>query len=177
MSDLCFPFSPLSLDSLTRDYWGSVDAAAIAQIAPLSEDECYQPKLYRAPALSNELLLANGYASYGMKVTPGAILYGIYLPVNPFTGLPGAFSVQITDQSLKRKLFSQPIASYFLANNKPAFLTSIGELLQACFPYLFTCPYPVCGTGLFLVEIWETSGNPQRVELVVGAFEPVGGCL
>ena len=99
-----FPISPLSLDSLVRDVAGSYDAAILGQLAPLADSDCYQPKLYRAPALSNEVLPANGYASYGLKITPGAIIYGFYLP--PKAGsfpLPGAFNVQIHDQSLKQK--------------------------------------------------------------------------
>ena len=90
-----FPISPLSLDCLVRDYYGAFDASAIAQLAPLAESDCYQPKFYRAPALSNELLAAGGYASYGLKITPGAIIYGFYLP--NLQNTPGARPVQCPD--------------------------------------------------------------------------------
>jgi hypothetical protein len=174
------PVSPLSLDCLTRDYYGTISASAIAQLAPLAENDCYQPKIYRAPALENELLAANAYTSYGMKVTPGAIICCFYLPADPTTNLPGAFNVQITDQSLRMKWFDEPVPSYFLANNKPTYLaaaTSQGHVMGAA-PVYFVSPYPVVGSGLFLVEIWETSGVQQRIELAFGVLEPMGeACL
>lgn len=174
-----FPVSPLSLDGLTRDYWGAFDASAIAQLAPLAENKCYQPKIYRAPALSDEVVAASDYVSYGLKITPGAIIYGIYLPANGFdTPLPPAFNVQITDQSLRHKWFDQPVPSYFLGNCKPTFLSSSQNVMGSA-PNLLVSPYPVVGTGLFLIEIWNTalsSGVPvaQRIELVFGVFEPIG---
>jgi hypothetical protein len=42
------------------------------------------------------------------------------------------------------------------------------------FPDLFDSPYPVVGDGLFLVELWESSGAVQRIELVFGVLEAVG---
>ena len=173
-----FPVSPLSLDCLTRDYYGAFDASIIAQLAPLAENDCYQPKFYRAPALSNEVIPANGYASYGLKITPGSIIYGFYL--SPSAGLfplPKAFNVQITDQSLKSKWFDEPIPSYFLANAKPTqiqVLWTTNYFGSAC--AFLDAPYPVVGNGLFLVELWETSGNAQRIELVFGVLEPIGDC-
>lgn len=175
-----FPISPLSLDGFVRDYWGAFDPAAIAQLAPLAEHECYQPKIYRAPALSNELIPANGYASYGLKITPGAIIYGFYLPPNTQNRLlpiPARFNVQIRDESLKHFWFDQPLPSYFLANDKPTYLGAAQNVL-ASFPNLLVSPYPVVGNGLFLVEIWEASGSAQRIELVFGVLEPLGeACL
>ena len=173
-----FPISPLSLDGLTRDYYGSFDAAIIAQLAPLAENDCYQPKIYRAPALSDEVLAANGYVTYGLKITPGAIIYGFRLPPSSQSSdLPGSFNVQISDQSLKSKWFDQPLPSYFLANSKPTYLSVLQDVEGAVDGFL-VAPYPVVGNGLFLVEIWETSGVPQRIELVFDVLEPIGeACL
>jgi len=174
-----FPISPLSLDCLTRDYWGSFDAAIIAQLAPLAENTCYQPKIYRAPALSDEVIAAYGYASYGMKVTPGAIIYCVFLgpdsqAMDPTDRL---FNVQVTDASLKHKWFDQPVSSYFLSNLKPTYL-SVGQNVVGVAPNFLVAPYPVVGNGLFLVEIWETTGAKQRIELVFGVLEPIGeACL
>ena len=39
------------------------------------------------------------------------------------------------------------------------------------FPNLLTAPYPVVGSGLFTVEIQETSGEQQRIQLVFGVLE------
>ncbi len=176
-----FPISPLSLDGMTRDYWGSYDAAIIAQLAPLCENDCYQPKLYRAPSVPAELMQGgtqSGYASYGLKITPGSIIYGFYLPPSgPLTPLPGQFNVQVRDQSLKMDWFDQPIPSYFLANAKLSYL-SVAQNVVGAFPNLLGAPVPVVGNGLFLVQIWETSGVQQRIELVFGVLEAIGeACL
>lgn len=173
-----YPISPLSLDCFTRDYYGSFDALILAQLAPLCDNPCYQPKVYRAPALSNELIAADGYASFGLKITPGAIIYGFYLPPSsPTSQLPGAFNVQIRDTSLKMYWFDQPIPSVFLGNNKPSYL-SVAQNVIGSFPNLLDAPYPVVGSGLFSVELWETSHSQQRVELVFAVLEPFGeACL
>lgn len=172
-----FPISPLSLDCLTRDVYGAYDASIIAQLAPLAENECYLPKIYRAPALSNEVIPANGYVSHGLKITPGAIIYGFYLPPDGLTFLPGRFNVQITDESLHHLWFDQPVPSYFLANCKPSYLSASQNLMGSACAFL-DAPYPVVGSGLLLVELWDTSGSQQRVELVFGVLEPIGeACL
>ena len=185
-----FPISPLSLDSLTRDYWGSFDAAIIAQLAPLCDNDCYQPKIYRAPAVSAEVFAGGGYVSYGLKITPGSIIIGFYLPpavltTSPGPGpmipapvlsvVPGQFTVQIRDMSLDHKFWDQPVPSYMLANAKLTYL-GLSENVAGAFPNFLDCPYPVVGNGLFSVEIWEGSGSPQRIELVFGVLEAVAGC-
>lgn len=168
--------SPLSLSQLTRDTWGGFDCAAIAQLAPLANDACFQLKLYKAPADNEELLPANGFAAYGMRITPGSIIFGFYLPVLVVPGgalstwLPPQFTVQITDMSWDHKWFDAPLASLFLANAKPTFQSLVSNNMGG-FPNLLTAPYPVTGSGQFLVEIQDTSGVQQRVELVFGVFE------
>ncbi len=169
------PLSPLSLNQLTRDLWGQFDASAIALLAPLATEDCYSIKFYKAPADDDEVMAANSYVSYGMKITPGSIIYGIYLPCVPVPGAittsaPPPFNVQITDVSLEYKWFDDPVASVFLANYKPV-IQSIVELQTGSFPWLLDAPYPVVGNGLFNVELWETSGEEQRIELVFGVLE------
>jgi len=175
-----YPISPLSLDTLTRDYFGSFDAYILAQLAPLAENDCYEPKIYRAPSISNEVIPANGYASVGLKITPGAIVYGFYLPPSSQdSNLPGSFNVQITDMSFKPKYdwWDQPIPSYMIANNKPTYLSASQDVVGS-FPNLIEAPYPIVGKGLLSVQIWESSGSQQRIEVVFGILEPVGeACL
>ena len=171
--------SPLQLDCLTRDYWGHYDAWIISQLAPLAENECYQPKFYKAPASSDEVIAAFGNATYGLKITPGSLIFGFYLPGTASTFAPPQFNVQITDQSLRHKFWDEPIPSFFLGNFKPTALS--GNLLLASggigsFPNLPNCPYPVVGDGLFMVEIWETSGAQQRIQLVIGVLEVTNQC-
>jgi hypothetical protein len=174
-----FPISPLSLDTLTRDYYGSWDAYVLAQLAPLVDNPCYQPKIYRAPALANEVIAAGGYASFGLKITPGAIIYGFYLPPSSqYSNVPGQFLVQIRDMALKHDFWDQPIPAYFLANNKPSYL-SLSQDVLGSFPNLLDAPHPVVGKGLLSVQLWNgDTANSQRVELVFGVLEPVGeACL
>jgi hypothetical protein len=174
-----FPISCLSLDTLTRDYYGSFDAYILAQLAPLVENHCYQPKLYRAPSLANELIAAGGYASFGLKITPGAIIYGFYLPPSTQqSNLPGNFLVQIRDMSLKHEFWDQPIPSYFIGNNKPSYLSQLQDVMGS-FPNLLDAPHPVVGKGLLSVQLWNgDTVNAQRVELIFGVLEPLGeACL
>ena len=188
------PISPLSLDALTRDTWGSYDAAAIRQLAPLADEACYRPKIYKSPASPAEVMPINGYVSHGLKITPGSLIYGFYLPaqLGGLTGgefptvittiAPPQFNVQITDTSLGHKLFDEPVPSLFLGNYKPTYY-SAAFVLAGSFPSLMCAPYPVVGSGLFMVEIWNTAGYlsaggafvgvQQRVELVIGTLEPV----
>lgn len=165
--------SPLSLDQLTRDTWGSYDAAAIAQIAMLANDPCYQPKFYKAPDPESEVIAANDYLIYGLKITPGSLITCIYLPADPVTLMPRQFNLQVTDLALKRKRWDSAIPSFFIGNYKA---TCFDYLLarMGSFPNMSNCPHPVVGDGQFDVEIWETSGSDQRIEVVFGVLEAVG---
>lgn len=169
------PISPLSLSPLTRDLWGSFDASSIAQLAALASDPCYTMKFYKAPADNQELFLGNGYAAYGLKITPGSIIFGFYLPclvnlANPWQSVPGPYTVQITDVDMEHKLFTEPVASLFLANFKPTYC-SVVTTNMGSFPNLLTSPYPVTGHGMFKVDIQSTTLEPQRIELVLGVLE------
>ena len=164
------PISPLSLSPLVRDLWGSFDASAIAQLAALASDSCYSIKFYKAPADNQELLPANGYAPYGLKITPGSLIFGFYLACDSETLLPPAYTVQITDVDMEHKLFTEPIASLFLANYLPTY-QDVAGVLRGSFANLLTAPYPVTGRGAFKIDIQDTSGAVQRVELVIGVLE------
>lgn len=167
--------SPLSLNPLTRDLWSNFDPAMIAQLAEFSQQDCYSIKFYKAPSSQQELLAANGYAAYGLKITPGSIIFGFYLPAipdfdAPFESAPGAFTALITDVSLGHQLSDAPLSSLFYGNYKPT-QQSNAFSGNGSFPNLLTSPYPVVGNGLFMVEIQETSGVQQRIQLVFGVLE------
>lgn len=165
------PISPLSLNPFTRDLWGAFDPSAIAQIAALAADPCYRMKFYKAPADNQEVLPANGYAAYGLKISPGSLIFGFYLPFDPITHLPPLFTVQITDVDLEHKWFTEPKASIFLANAKPTYSSNVTTNMGT-FPNLLTAPYPVVGRGLFKVDIQsQVPDAPQRIELVIGVLE------
>jgi hypothetical protein len=166
------PYSPLSVSQYVRDLWGHYDPIAIAQLAPLADESCYQPKFYKAPSPGLEVMANRAYVPYGLKITPGDIIYGFYLPCSPATGLPPNFSVQITDQDQNHQFFSEPIPSFMIANSLGCGQAEIVEQ-KPSFPYLLNAPYPVTGEGLFLVELWNNLTSSQRIELVIGALEVV----
>ena len=173
--------SPLQLDPLTRDYWGHFDAWAIGNLAPLAQERCYVPKFYKAPASADELIGAYQYVTYGLRITPGSIIFGFYLPALLSTLAAPRYTVQITDAALGHKLWDEPIPSFFLGNFKPENLPANGlSTGPSSFPGLLDSPYPVVGDGLFYCEFWDTlggtsgpGGSSQRIELVFGVLEVV----
>ena len=160
------PISILSLDQLTRDYWGSFDPAVIAQLAPLANEECYQPKIYKAPSEAEELMADKAYVAYGLKIQPGSIIWGVFLDTSQ------TFAVQITDQTLKHELFSEPVSSIFLSNNHPVAFSPSQNIFSNAANFL-DAPHPVTGDGLFLVQIWNDSGSTERIQVVLGCLEPI----
>lgn len=171
--------SPLQIDALTRDYYGHYDAWVISQLAPLAQQSCYQPKFYKAPASSDELLAPGAVANFGMQVTPGGIMYGFYLPALVATGAPLPFSVQITDTSLRHKWFDEVVPSIFLANFAPTGLSANPLLANGAIfsrASLINAPYPVVGSGLFKIDIWNTDTVAARIELIFGVLEVANQC-
>jgi hypothetical protein len=165
------PVSPLSINQLTRDYWGQYDAAIIAQLAQLASDPCYQIKLYKVPSDDQEVLPAFGYVTCGLRVTPGSIIFGFYNPMLSPSLVPmQPYTVQCTDVSLGHTWWDDPIGAVFLCNFKPTYQSNETNN-QGSFPNLLCAPYPVVGTGQFDFEIQETSGSPQRIQLVLGVLE------
>jgi hypothetical protein len=165
------PVSPLSINQLTRDYWGQYDAAIIAQLAQLASDPCYQIKFYKVPSDDQEVLPAFGYVTCGLRITPGSIIFGFYNPMLSPSLVPmQPYTVQCTDVSLGHTWWDDPIGTVFLCNFKPTYQSNETNN-QGSFPNLLCAPYPVVGTGQFDFEIQETSGSPQRIQSVLGALE------
>ncbi len=176
------PVSPLSLNQLTRDYWGQYDPAIIAQLAKLASDPCYSIKFYKSPADDQELFDPWGYVTHGQKITPGSVIFGLYLPVVVDTShvedsLPLKFTVQVTDVSLERKWWDDPVGSIQLANHKPVYQSDV-SVNMGSFPSLLDAPYPVVGSGQFDIELQNTrddnsdgTGTEQRIQLVLGVLE------
>lgn len=164
----------LSLDPFTRDLWGEFDAYVRAQLSAFAYDPCFRPKLYVAPDLQsnnlvnrpapNDLIVGvpgiNGpgsnYVEYGLTITPGAIIVGTYL----FSTNPENFLFQMTDVSLDHQIFDQPVPAWFISNAK-------GD-----FPNLWDTPHPVVGNGLFRMEFWNQTPNPQVIQVVFAVLEP-----
>ena len=114
--------------------------------------------------------LLNSPDLLGWLFTAFLICAGLFNAGAPPTSVPLAFTVQITDVDLEHKWFTEPKSSLFLANCKPTYQTTAG-VPQGGFPNLLTSPYPVVGRGAFKIDIQDTSGTQQRVELVIGVLE------
>jgi hypothetical protein len=157
--------NPLSVQPFYRETWGYYDPIAIAQLSPLAYDTCYEPKYYKAPDDDAEILAATGskaYLQFGLVITPGSIIWGIFhKPAADGFDTPG-FSFKMTDMSLQHEIWDTPQPDGFFCNNEP------GE-----FPWLFPSPYPVVGSGLFKCEFWNNSGSPLRCNMIFGVCEVV----
>jgi hypothetical protein len=151
--------TPLQYDEFNRDTWGDYDAAVLAQLASLCYDPCYKPRLYKAPDSTSEVIASNGYSSYGLAITPGALIYGFHQ--NQPSTL--TYLLQITDISLEHQFFSEPIPAGLLANFQKT----------GSDPYMLCAPHPVVGTGVFRVQIWNNSRNQERIQIVAAVLEPV----
>lgn len=151
---------PMSQNPFTRDLWGESDAYILANVEPAMYDECYLPKIYRSPDITQEVLTATGpgaYVAHGLGITPGSILLGWYFPA---TFQQVEASVQITDVGLDHKFFNDPIPWAYLSNGKP-FAAN-----------LVLVAYPIVEPGRLLVEFWNTSGEELRVQLPFVVLEP-----
>jgi hypothetical protein len=119
-----------------------------------------------APSEAQQVMLDKTYVAYGLKFTPGSIIWGIFQDTSQ------TFAVQITDQTLKHKFFSEPAQSLFVSNQHPVAFGAYVNIYSNS-ANLLDAPHPVTGDGLFLVEIWNNSGNTERIQVVFGALEPI----
>lgn len=155
--------SPLSLNSFTREVWSDYDAYVLAQYEAAIAEGCYEPKIYKSPDITQEVLANQGYVAHGLSITPGALIVGFIFPVDIETDGAALFTqvaVQITDVQLDHKFYSQPVPWYLLAN---------GRINQ---PNLLPVPHPVVAPGRFMVEFWNVSGASFRTQLQIAVLEP-----
>jgi len=149
----------LQLWPFYRETWGYFDPPAIAQLAPAAVDDCYQPKYYKLPDDDQDLLEAGAYLKYGLSITPGSLIWGIYHKA-PNGQTAAGFVFKITDLDLGIEVFDSPTPDMFVSNDQPS-----------NYPWLLNAPYPVVGTGVFNVELWNVSGAQLRCNLVIGVLE------
>lgn len=149
--------SPLHLNQYTREVSSEYDAYVLAQLEPALLSGCYDPKIYKSPDITQEVIPASGYVQHGLKVSPGALIIGFNFP-SLFQGTQ--IQIQITDTGLDHKWFSDPI---------PWILVSNGRVDMPC---LMNAPYPIVEPGLLIVEFWNVSGEQFRTQLQLIALEP-----
>lgn len=153
--------NPLTNYPFYRETWGYFDPVAMAQLSPLANDDCYQPKFYKAPDDDQEFIATGKYLKYGLEITPGSIIWGAFHVAANGAAAPG-FVFKMTDMSLGIELWDKPTPDLFFSNAGPGF-----------FPWLLNAPYPVVGTGLFNCEFWNNSGGPLRCNMIFGVCEVV----
>ncbi len=155
--------SPLLLHQFTREYWSEYDAYALQNLLPAFYEQCYDPKIYKTPDITQEVIADQGYVADGLSITPGALLLGF---IFPSTFETTEITLQITDIGLKiderpHKMFpSGPVPWYMLSNGKVGFLN------------LLNTPHPIIEPGRLLVEFWNVSGEELRTQLILACLEP-----
>jgi hypothetical protein len=99
-----------------------------------------------------------GKQSYNFNLIAGSILWGIW--AQPIDTAGGPTAIQLTDVGLGHRFFQEPI--------DPALLVSNGsELGRYPSYFLFPCPHPVTGDGLFTLDIWGAQGGLYWIVLGV----------
>lgn len=163
--------TPLQIDSYFRDLWGQFDPLVTAQLLPLVTSNCYKPKIYVGLDSTSQNVAADGYASCGISITPGSLIYGFYmgLPLSSSNPTYSAWAMQLTDVARGRKISTDPLSQNFLSSN----LGGTGQELN--YPALLPAPYPVVGKGRFEVEVWNQLASAQVIVPLIGVFELVEG--
>ena len=59
--------SPLYLQQFTRELWSEYDAYIMAQLEPAIRDGCYEPKVYKSPDITQEVIASAGYVAHGLS--------------------------------------------------------------------------------------------------------------
>ena len=149
--------SPLYLNQYTREVWSEVDAYIMAQLEPAIREGCYEPKIYKSPDTTQEVIQSGAHQSHGLSITPGALWIGYIWPAD---FVKTEVLVQVTDVGLQHKVYSSPIPWYLIGNGKTDF------------PTLLTSPHPIVQPGVLLVEFWNVSGEQLRVQLQFLCLEP-----
>ncbi len=158
--------SPLYLQQFTREVWSEYDAYVMAQLEPAIRDGCYEPKVYKSPDITQELISANGYQAHGLSLTPGALFLGFIYPLtSPTASDFTKVNIQIEDVGLQHKFFSGPIPWYMLSNMK------LGM------PNLICVPHPIVQPGRLMVEFWNVTAEELRTQLQYIVLEPKPGFL
>ena len=156
----------LQLHPYYRDTWGSYNAMINSLFAPLDHNPCYRPKYYEVPDVTLQNMNQNNaagtpaYQQYTLRITPGSLILGFHNDDDS-----PLFTFQMTDISTGHKFQDQPISNYFVSNNDNQY------------PSLMTGPYPVVGSGLFMVEMWVNAGfnvneYPIRCAFTLMVAEP-----
>jgi hypothetical protein len=160
--------TPFQLDASWRDYWNTYSPVANAQIAPLTDNTCYAPRIRMVPDPTQQNMPSSGKIEYNFVVAPGSIMWGMW--AGPAAQLP--FTMQLTDIAIGHRMFQEPASTVCLPNST----NSQGSTS----PYnyaLFPCPWPVVGDGLFTLEIWPgSSANIGKRHFIILGCAEINEC-
>jgi hypothetical protein len=148
--------SPFHLNQYTREVWSEYDAYVLAILEPALRANCYTPKIYKAPDITQEVITPDGYVQYGLKITPGALWIGYIFP-SDFEATE--IEIQITDMGLDHRRYSDPVPWYIASNGK----MDMPNLQE---------PHPIVAPGLLIVEFWNVTDSNFRTQLQLIALEP-----
>ena len=154
--------NPLQLPGEYAATWGDAYARLAERLGPLAVVSSLRPRLFPLPQWNERVIQHGGYVKASVVLVPGSFIWGILAA--PFFLLSAVvdqhFDVQITDVSLRHKLFSEPVPADFFLRMPGVAVNSAAQCSKL--PWLFESPYPVTGSGLFVVEFWNTTdlGSP-----------------
>lgn len=165
--------STLHLPGEFADTWGDVYARLAARMAPLADSVRFRPRLYCVPQWKERIIQRNGYVKATMVVTPGSFIWGLlyaaFFQDNGQTlGVEVTnlhFVFQVTDVALKHKWFSEPVPCEFFKKSSSLVPICFGQ--SSKLPWLLESPYPVTGSGLFVVEFWNTTSSDPDTDDVL----------
>jgi hypothetical protein len=154
--------TPLHLPGEYAATWGNVYARLAERMAPLGLSGFLRPRLFPVPEWNQRVIPHGGHVEASIVLVPGSFVWGILNA--PFYLLSAVtdqhFVVQITDVSLRHKLFSEPVPAEFFQRAPAVAVASAAQCSKI--PWLFEAPYPVTGSGLFVVDFWNATelGSP-----------------
>jgi hypothetical protein len=191
---VCVPLTtenPLRLSPLFTDYWGDFMAGFTGATDVFSQLGCYAPRFFHAPDSTTELngVPAGGYIDYLLELPLGSFLCGFLhstvsipdtAPTNPISPpAQSGFVCQITDLSIDRAIFSQPVPEAWFLNDylqpvsaNPPYANSANGFVSPVSPRLLSVPYP---PGQLLVEFWNQLGGLNTAcQMTFLVMVPVG---
>ncbi len=138
--------APWAISESWRNYGGMWNPAVEPWIIPLGDSKCHAPRVVQCPPLEQAMIDPFGKLEYNFRLLPGSVIFG---------ALGGAETMQLTDVGLGHGLFQEP--------NPPAFDIPGADLGLTESLFLFSCPWPVTGDGLFTFEAWNRQATAVRV--------------
>lgn len=133
-------------------------ASVLAQMEVLRRSRSYKARYYTCPDTLVEPIAAYGQVETQVRMIPGTYVWGLSLFRSPTTG----GRVQITDASTEIPLFSDYIRAALLVQ-------ASGQRA----PTLLAQPRLISEPGQVNVEIYNDTGDPLTVQLVLYCAEPV----